>query len=164
MTSVDAMREALRRAATDMMLTPRHNRNGVADDHIRESRERIRAALSTLPSDGVTIPAGWVLVPRVADEAMVDAANATDDAAVWEIWSTMLAAAPKAPPVAQAEGVWRERWYGSEPEKGSAITDERGNLVAYFGGDETTHAAVTKIVALHNAALSATTEQGDGPR
>jgi hypothetical protein len=50
---------------------------------------------------------------------------------------------------------WRERWYGSEPQKGSAIVDERGNLIAYFGGDETTHKATTAAVFAHNAALDA---------
>jgi len=49
---------------------------------------------------------------------------------------------------------WRERWYGSEPQKGSAILDERGNLIAYFGGDEVTHTATTATVAAHNAALA----------
>lgn len=55
---------------------------------------------------------------------------------------------------------WIERWYGSEPERGSAIcivgpTDRSGHgeLLAYLGGDETTHKAVGIIVAAHNAAL-----------
>ncbi|MEH3121128.1 MAG: hypothetical protein PGN16_03970 [Sphingomonas phyllosphaerae] len=56
---------------------------------------------------------------------------------------------------------WRERWYGSEPQKGSAITDELGNLIAYFGGDETAHAEVTKIVSAHNATLSAAPKQAE---
>ena len=50
---------------------------------------------------------------------------------------------------------WRERWYGSEPQKGSAIVDERGNLIAYFGGDETTHKATTAAVSAHNASIAA---------
>lgn len=50
---------------------------------------------------------------------------------------------------------WRGRWYGSEPQKGSAIVDERGNLIAYFGGDKETHKATTAAVAAHNAALNA---------
>jgi hypothetical protein len=56
------------------------------------------------------------------------------------------------------QGKWRERWYGSEPQKGSAIVDERGNLIAYFGGDEATHKATTAAVSAHNAALSRLTE------
>lgn len=52
------------------------------------------------------------------------------------------------------EARWRERWYGSEPEKGSSIVTERGNLIAYFGGDEQTHKIVRKVVAAHNAALA----------
>jgi hypothetical protein len=51
---------------------------------------------------------------------------------------------------------WLERWHGSEPQKGSAIVDERGNLIAYFGGDEVTHKATTAIVAAHNAAFAHT--------
>lgn len=77
--------------------------------------------------------------------------------------AAMLAAAPASPiPTSVAnEGEredssrkWRERWYGSEPQRGSAIVDEAGNLVAHFGGDETTHAATTATVAAHNEALS----------
>jgi len=41
----DALREALYRAAVDLLYTPRHNRDGAADQHIRESRERIRQSL-----------------------------------------------------------------------------------------------------------------------
>ena len=74
----------------------------------------------------------------------------------------LLRAAPAATP-ATGKAKWRERWYGSDPQKGSAITDEHGNLIAYFGGDEATHAAVTKAVIAHNSALASlplTTETG----
>ncbi len=50
---------------------------------------------------------------------------------------------------------WRERWYGSDPQRGSAIVDEAGNLIAYFGGDRETHRATTAAVAAHNAGLAA---------
>lgn len=72
----------------------------------------------------------------------------------------LVAAAP-AIPVAGAVK-WRERWYGSDPQQGSAITDERGNLIAYFGGDNATHAAVTKAVAVHNATIPATGHAATG--
>lgn len=49
---------------------------------------------------------------------------------------------------------WRERWYGSDPQRGSAIVTEAGNLVCYLGGDKETHRLTTAIVAAHNAALS----------
>lgn len=70
------------------------------------------ARLSTLPSDGVTIPAGWVLVPRQPTEEMLAAAPLMDGDTIYrgpigddaaETWRLMIAAAPKAPPVAQAE-------------------------------------------------------------
>jgi hypothetical protein len=51
---------------------------------------------------------------------------------------------------------WRERWYGSPPERGSSIVTVRGDLVAYVGGDQDTHDAVSQIVATHNASLGAT--------
>ncbi|WP_203309805.1 hypothetical protein [Sphingomonas beigongshangi] len=73
-------------------------------------------------------------------------------------WVQELAAACASPLewLTSGEGVkWRERWYGSEPQRGSAIVDERGNLVAYLGGDEATHTITTAIVAAHNAALAA---------
>jgi len=58
--------------------------------------------------------------------------------------------------VPAGEGMWRERWYGSEPQRGSAIVDARGNLIVHFGGDEGTHRLTTKIVSAHNAAMLAT--------
>lgn len=72
-----------------------------------------------------------------------------------------------APPAMDREAVkWRERWHGSEPEKGSAVVDYRGNMIAYLGGDEATHAAVTQVVAAHNAILSTLSadaiRQGEG--
>lgn len=50
---------------------------------------------------------------------------------------------------------WREGWYGSEPQRGSSIVDERGNLIVYLGGNEETHRLTTKIVAAHNRAFAA---------
>lgn len=183
-SSVDAMREAKPCQKCGGKGFPRQSGDGDVEwlqccscgheGPLRYSlTEAVAAWNATLPSDGVTIPAdhiadaGKMVAARLRDEIGREAKNWQHNAytrVMLAQWYDRLAAAPKAPPVAQAEGVWRERWYGSEPEKGSAITDERGNLVAYFGGDETTHAAVTKIVALHNAALSATTEQGEGDR
>lgn len=48
---------------------------------------------------------------------------------------------------------WRERWYGSPPQQGSSIVTTRGALVAYIGGNEETHSAVSQVVAAHNASL-----------
>jgi hypothetical protein len=61
--------------------------------------------------------------------------------------------------LALGQQFWAERWYGSEPERGSAIcavsrTGGAGELIAYLGGDEKTHAAAGLIVAAHNAALN----------
>ncbi len=63
------------------------------------------------------------------------------------------ATSPEPVPATNQAVKWRERWYGSEPQKGSAIVDERGNLIAYFGGDETTHKATTAAVSAHNASI-----------
>lgn len=52
---------------------------------------------------------------------------------------------------------WSECWVGSEPHKGSSIINTKTReVIAYFGGDESTHAIVTVVVAAHNAALAAT--------
>ncbi|WP_156445612.1 hypothetical protein [Sphingomonas sp. CCH9-F2] len=74
-----------------------------------------RAALSTLPSDGVTIPAddgGEAITDAakrmVAVQGMDWAELDGGDIGYWEsLAAVALAAAPKAPPVAQAEGVER---------------------------------------------------------
>lgn len=72
-------------------------------------------------------------------------------------------AAPMREDVTQSETLkWRERWYGSEPQKGSSIVDERGNLIAYFGGDEATHKAATAAVSAHNATLAHTARPDAG--
>lgn len=42
---VKRLREGLKKAAIDLLLTPRHNGNGVSDKHIEESRNRIRDLL-----------------------------------------------------------------------------------------------------------------------
>lgn len=60
--------------------------------------------------------------------------------------------------IALGKRQWTERWNGSQPAQGSAIwsVDEYGRatqMLAYFGGDEATHDAVSRIVALHNARL-----------
>ena len=47
---------------------------------------------------------------------------------------------------------WRERWYGSGPQKGSWIYADR-DPVAFIGPDATAHALTTAIVMAHNAAL-----------
>ncbi|PZU75583.1 MAG: hypothetical protein DI530_15135 [Sphingomonas sp.] len=125
--SVDAMRQALEDVCNPLGYLRRKaeaegNRLGgmayaIAND-IATVQQIARDALSTLPSDGVTIPEGWVLVPREPTEAMqqafVDAAlrSSIEGVGGWsayarEQWATMLAAAPKAPPVAQTEGVER---------------------------------------------------------
>jgi hypothetical protein len=75
--------------------------------------------------------------------------NSTDNAIIG--YHATATALPLAHPAAVK---WRERWYGSEPQKGSAILDERGNLIAYFGGDEATHKATTATVTAHNEALA----------
>ena len=49
---------------------------------------------------------------------------------------------------------WRERWYGSDPMKGSAIVTESGDEVACIGGDKETHKAVCRVVMAHNAGLA----------
>ncbi|WP_150131803.1 hypothetical protein [Sphingomonas carotinifaciens] len=72
---------------------------------------------------------------------------------------------PKPPAGGDAGAVrWRERWYGSDPQRGSSIFDEAGNLIAYFGGDEKTHDATTAAVAAHNAALALPAPVVEGER
>lgn len=56
--------------------------------------------------------------------------------------------------LALTKSAWREQWYGSPPQRGSSIVTSEGALVAYVGGDEDTHAAVTEIVMAHNVAVS----------
>lgn len=67
---------------------------------------------------------------------------------------------------------WVERWYGSEPERGSSVcavskSGGHGELIAYLGGDDKTHIAVGRLVLAHNAALAALSpaspEQPDEP-
>ena len=50
---VERLRKGLKRAAIDLLHTPRHNRNGAADKHIEESRNRIR---DVLYPDALTAP------------------------------------------------------------------------------------------------------------
>lgn len=56
--------------------------------------------------------------------------------------------------LALGQMAWRGNWYGSPPFKGSSIVTERGDVVAYLGGDEETHREVGKVVAAHNAAIT----------
>jgi len=55
---------------------------------------------------------------------------------------------------------WRERWFGSGPDRGSMICavtgpfDLHGEQIAHFGDAEGIHQTVSKIVLLHNARLS----------
>lgn len=74
------------------------------------------AKISTLtPDDGVTIPADYVLVPREPTQEMEAAGLGQPDQRgripssrhPVALWSDMLSAAPKAPPVSQPEGVER---------------------------------------------------------
>lgn len=123
-SSVDAMREALEAYASfgaevagtclGLAMSTDHPSPDEAlmglSEKAQELAPRARAALSTLPSDGVTIPAGWVLVPREPIEAMLRAYSPGKefDDLLRAIYRAMVAAAPKVPPVAQAEGVERE--------------------------------------------------------
>lgn len=56
--------------------------------------------------------------------------------------------------IALAPTAWRARWYGSPPQHGSSIITERGDLIAYFGGNEDTHTAAGIIVSAHNLAMA----------
>lgn len=77
-----------------------------------------------------------------------------------EVVAAMLTFADRERAPVQVDVKWRERWYGSDPQKGSAIVDESGNLIAYLGGDEATHKAATAIAAAHNAALTPSLQTG----
>lgn len=48
---------------------------------------------------------------------------------------------------------WQERWLSSDPQRGSSIVTQAGDLVAHFGGDVETHALVGKVVQIHNTLL-----------
>lgn len=61
--------------------------------------------------------------------------------------------------LARGRKEWIERWYGSEPQRGSAICavglhGGHGETIAYLGGDEETHALAHKLVAMHNSTLA----------
>lgn len=62
--------------------------------------------------------------------------------------------------LALGRSFWRGRWYGSPPMRGSSIVTERGETIAYLGGNEETHGEVGKIVAAHNAALNEAAKAG----
>jgi hypothetical protein len=55
--------------------------------------------------------------------------------------------------IAQGTTRWIERWYGSEPMKGSSIITVNHDEIAVIGGDKETHRQVRKVVMAHNAAL-----------
>lgn len=55
--------------------------------------------------------------------------------------------------LAQGTTRWIERWYGSEPMKGSSIITMNHDKIAVIGGDKETHRQVRKVVMAHNAAL-----------
>ena len=57
--------------------------------------------------------------------------------------------------IAQGTTRWIERWYGSEPMKGSSIITVNHDEIAVIGGDKETHRQVRKVVMAHNAALEA---------
>jgi hypothetical protein len=55
--------------------------------------------------------------------------------------------------IAHTAQEWRERWYGSDPERGWSILQGR-DVVAYIGGDESMSDAVRAIVDAHNAVIA----------
>lgn len=175
-SSVEAMREALTRIRTSMVMLQQHS-EGCAANHYgddcalhgmpgwlcdtRADLDAFTVLLSTLtPDDGVTIPADYVLVPREPTEEMrdayrdgieyewlsPDAYHLQDDG-----YAAMLSAAPKAPPVSQPEGVQGLR------ERLEAWRLRDGYVPAYVAG---WNAMLDQALA----ALfpSGATEQGDG--
>ena len=216
-SSVDAMREAIHTIIARMEAIEDAASDALAGDLTEHAagyyrgekatakalrahlHDMTRAALSTLPSDGVTIPAGMRLVPQawidrsMQIEARADdlvsgindaiqraqegsgrlyaANNAVLDDRIMRVLEAIavdepsFAAAPKTPPVAQAEGVQKlidaarpfawcakllvdhadEEWV--EPDSGAVF--QAGNF---------------RALAAAIAALSATTEQGEGER
>ena len=63
--------------------------------------------------------------------------------------------------IAQGKARWVERWYGSDPMKGSAIVTEDRSEIAVLGGDEETHKQVRKVVMVHNAGIKALATRTD---
>lgn len=63
--------------------------------------------------------------------------------------------------IAQGRARWIERWYGSDPMKGSAIVTEDRSEIAVLGGDEETHKQVRKVVMAHNAGIKALATRTD---
>lgn len=103
-------------------------------------RRRLEQAEDELPR--LAAPDGRVAIPIDALRALMDE---------FAEMQNMLALGKRA---------WIERWYGSDPERGSAICiatefGAHGELLAHFGGDQKTHDAVTKVVSAHNAAVQA---------
>ena len=127
--------------------------------------QAIRAAFSTLPSDGVTIPAdhiadaGKMVAARLHDEIGREAKDWRHNAytrVMLAQWHDRLAAAPKAPPVAQAEGVIDAARFLLD-----RLVDHEVRMTAEEDAREW-HGHVTPAMARLRAALSATTEQGEG--
>ena len=69
-----------------------------------------------------------------------------------EQWKDRCMAAERV--LAMAPMRWREKWFGSPPQKGSWIYADR-DPVAFIGETEADHAECGKIVLAHNAALEA---------
>lgn len=67
-----------------------------------------------------------------------------------EQWKDRCMAAERV--LAMAPMRWREKWFGSPPQKGSWIYADR-DPVAFIGETEADHAECGKIVLAHNAAL-----------
>lgn len=130
-------------------------------DKAIEVADSLRAivAINAAPSDGVTIPAGWRLVPIEPTEAMLDAGQAVDGTiTARDVYVAMLTASP-APPVSQTEGVERllqgmlnQRWASSSGEWG--VPD-------WVETDEPRRVAEQILAAL---TPSGATEQGEGDR
>jgi hypothetical protein len=67
------------------------------------------------------------------------------------------------PLAGDVEGLWREQWYGSEPQKGSWIFAGR-EPVAFIGPDATAHALTTAIVMAHNALIRSLAGRVEGAK
>lgn len=100
------------------------------------------------------------LVRAETEEPQLAAPDGTVSVQIDDLRSTLAQMDRMRDTLALGKQFWRERWYGSEPERGSAICvvgrdGGHGELLAYLGGDEKTHHAVQSVVAAHNAALAA---------
>lgn len=182
-SSVEAMREALepfaryakallaRRDGAEVEPVPNDRLAfGIDGQHVTIGHLR-RAVEALTPDDGVTIPADYVLVPRDLTylPAMREAGWKHVDTKLFHgletqlqaMWSAMLSAAPKAPPVSQPEG---ERL--REAAAAALLTLRHARV--FIGSREKMHpdgqALYDSDVAALAAALtpSGATEQGEG--